>query len=427
MSLISLSNVSVLVLSGAQKCAGAAKAVTSKLAIVASIGVAALMGCGGADTLTFDTTTTGSGGAGGASGTGGMSMTGGTGGVVTPPGCGDGAVVGEEACDDKNTAAGDGCSAACQIEHGYVCKDEPSVCTSTCGDGVVASNEPCDDGNTAAGDGCSDMCQIELGWSCDKQEPSVCAATCGDGVLDPTDECDDGDNNNGDGCSAACIVEHGYTCDGTPSVCTSTCGDGLQTDAEACDDGNNAPGDGCSETCTLEGGWSCFGEPSVCCRVTFSVTLAVGNPVSQQVQLLSGVVSNNTFVPNGVLVAPATMGTVEGVPANGAVSAVITGTQGVCAATMSLDVGGLPSGVTMIPGGEYCLTRSGGCGAFSMDVSAQVAEAGQCLASAKTATVMGGKLTCDDAAAGNGFHVVVKFQDNKACGQASAVAPKAEE
>jgi len=40
---------------------------------------------------------------------------------VTDAVCGDGARTGDEECDDANTAANDGCSAACKVEGGYQC------------------------------------------------------------------------------------------------------------------------------------------------------------------------------------------------------------------------------------------------------------------------------------------------------------------
>jgi len=43
----------------------------------------------------------------------------------------------------------------------------------TCGDGVIETPEVCDDGNTANADGCSDVCEVETGWEC-VDEPSVC-------------------------------------------------------------------------------------------------------------------------------------------------------------------------------------------------------------------------------------------------------------
>jgi cysteine-rich repeat protein len=169
---------------------------------------------------------------------------------VTPV-CGDGLLDDGEACDDGNTAAGDGCSATCTVESGYSCSGEPSSCSEVCGDGLVVGAEGCDDGGTAAGDGCSATCTVEDGYTC-VAEPSVCWK-CGNGVIDFTEECDDGGTAAGDGCSATCKVEDGWSCDGAdPTTCTETCGDGLVVGAEECDDGNNVDGDGCSANCLIE-------------------------------------------------------------------------------------------------------------------------------------------------------------------------------
>ncbi len=43
----------------------------------------------------------------------------------------------------------------------------------SCGDGVVDPSEGCDDSNLTDGDGCSQGCQVEPGWSC-SGEPSLC-------------------------------------------------------------------------------------------------------------------------------------------------------------------------------------------------------------------------------------------------------------
>ena len=58
---------------------------------------------------------------------------------------------------------GDGCSAACQVEAGYLCDvfAEPTQCRTVCGDGVAAGAEACDDGNTQRGDGCAPDCTPE--------------------------------------------------------------------------------------------------------------------------------------------------------------------------------------------------------------------------------------------------------------------------
>ena len=45
-----------------------------------------------------------------------------------PTMCGDGLVMFSEGCDDGGTMAGDGCDATCQVENGFECTGEPSVC-----------------------------------------------------------------------------------------------------------------------------------------------------------------------------------------------------------------------------------------------------------------------------------------------------------
>jgi len=104
--------------------------------------------------------------------------------------CGDGIKAGSEACDDSNTAAGDGCSATCTVEQYYNCTTSgtnPSVCTGEqsacveyhlssnglklgravrCGDGFRVLSEGCDDANTVNNDGCNSTCGVEPGWTC---------------------------------------------------------------------------------------------------------------------------------------------------------------------------------------------------------------------------------------------------------------------
>lgn len=137
-----------------------------------------------------------------------------------PAQCGNGVVEPGEQCDDTNGTSGDGCSATCQVETGWQCAGEPSVCQPLCGNGTIDTGEACDDANSAAGDGCSETCQVEAGWEC-SGAPSVCTAIlCGNGLVQPGEECDDGGTASGDGCSSACTVEDGFTCSGQPSVCT---------------------------------------------------------------------------------------------------------------------------------------------------------------------------------------------------------------
>jgi cysteine-rich repeat protein len=169
----------------------------------------------------------------------------------TDPLCGDGVVAASEACDDGDTADGDGCSATCTVSPGYTCSGAPSVCVTACGDGMISGTEQCDDGDAEAGDGCSAACAREPGWVC-SGAPSTCVASCGDGVVTGAEACDDGDLDAGDGCDASCVVEDGYTCTGAPSACATTCGDGTMTGAEACDDGNTVELDGCSNECRVD-------------------------------------------------------------------------------------------------------------------------------------------------------------------------------
>ncbi len=90
--------------------------------------------------------------------------------------CGNGTVDAGEMCDDQDNFDGDGCSALCEIEYGFGCLGEPSVCETTCGDSVIAGGEQCDQGNVTDGDGCSSRCLVEPGYVC-TGEPSVCETT----------------------------------------------------------------------------------------------------------------------------------------------------------------------------------------------------------------------------------------------------------
>lgn len=177
---------------------------------------------------------------------------------MATPGCGDGKLTSDEACDDGNTKSGDGCSETCLIvERGFSCPNPGETCRAIarCGDGIVAVSEQCDDGNVLPGDGCSERCRVELGKKCEGM-PSVCTdATCGNSIVEGAESCDDGNTVPFDGCSALCLREP--NCSGTS--CTSECGDGLLINEE-CDDGNTVDGDGCSSKCTVEKGFTCKQE-----------------------------------------------------------------------------------------------------------------------------------------------------------------------
>ncbi|MEZ4426244.1 MAG: hypothetical protein R3A51_00980 [Nannocystaceae bacterium] len=101
------------------------------------------------------------------------------------PECGNGAVEGDEECDEGAQNADDGaCTSSCA--------------NAICGDGLVqAGVEVCDDGvNNDSHGGCAPGC-AELG------------PFCGDGELYPdeaVEACDDGNDINGDGCNSDCVV-----------------------------------------------------------------------------------------------------------------------------------------------------------------------------------------------------------------------------
>lgn len=126
--------------------------------------------------------------------------------------CSDGAINGNEECDDGNLINGDGCGNDCKIE-------------PVCGDNIKEGLEECDDGNLNNGDGCSSDCRIEI--------------ICGDGKVEYGEECDDGNTNNNDLCTNNCKLN-------------PICGNGIKERGEECDDSNLISGDGCSNICKKE-------------------------------------------------------------------------------------------------------------------------------------------------------------------------------
>jgi cysteine-rich repeat protein len=173
------------------------------------------------------------------------------------PVCSDGHVNGPagEACDDSDNESGDGCTSSCNIEYGYYCTGEPSVCVTSCGDAIVAGTEQCDDSgyNTST-------CDIDCTM-----------AVCGDGFLNTlaVEQCDAAGVDTAS-CDTNCTFAtcgDGYTnsaageaCDamgeapGCDDDCTEVvCGDGnMNMYSEQCDDGNQFDNDGCSSMCQLE-------------------------------------------------------------------------------------------------------------------------------------------------------------------------------
>lgn len=189
-----------------------------------------------------------------------------------------------EQCDNGNQL---GCR-NCLVESGWSCTafvGHPSICTPkvvvpTCGNGIFEPSlgETCDDGNVNNGDGCSAWCKVEFGWVCPDYKHctdlrySPVRYYCGNGILEQQygEQCDDGNTLNTDGCSSECKVETGWTCAGLRSVCTrqqhnnsggssAFCGNDRVEWNEECDDGFPLRnGDGCSILCKIEAGWQCY-------------------------------------------------------------------------------------------------------------------------------------------------------------------------
>ena len=229
--------------------------------------------------------------------------------ICEPAGsCGNGELDATESCDDGNLTTGDGCSNVCLLEDGEPCTDNvqcvSAICdgvdsnscepANACGNGALEGNEACDDGDTAAGDGCGPECLFELGAGpCDDDaqcESTICDTVgsnscepvnvCGNGTLETGEVCDDGNASSGDGCGQRCLFELGAgpcadgaqcgsgTCNtmAAAPVCaeSNACGNGFLDDNEVCDDGNLVRGDGCSQFCTLESDWRGGGGCAVC-------------------------------------------------------------------------------------------------------------------------------------------------------------------
>jgi fibro-slime domain-containing protein len=182
---------------------------------------------------------------------------------LRPPVCGDGFLQANEDCD-VGLVSSEGC-VGCLVDPDFFCSGEPSTCVqSICGDNFRAPDEQCDNGpgtvmapgTPVGGDGCSATCSVEAGWVC---PPGIaCRPICGDGEVTGTEQCD---TPHAAGCTN-CQLNPGYDCgdDGTDNPCTATsCGNGAPGNpvaaaeaGEGCDDGNLVAGDGCGPTCQLE-------------------------------------------------------------------------------------------------------------------------------------------------------------------------------
>ncbi len=192
-----------------------------------------------------------------------------------PEACGDGVIQSGEACDDQNQQNGDGCDSSCQVEAGWQCAEEPSVCVYLCGNGTLDPGEECE-GADLNGASCATVPggftggTLACGGSCQFNTTGCILPGCGNGEVGPGEDCDDGNSSNEDDClnncqSAGCgdgfvwagqedcDDGNGLDTDDCLTSCTlPSCGDGfVWAGHEACDDGNTSDTDGCVGSCEI--------------------------------------------------------------------------------------------------------------------------------------------------------------------------------
>ena len=131
--------------------------------------------------------------------------------------CGDGAITGDEECDDGDTDDDDGCSSVCAVEDDYVCSGTPSDCVvgdDSDGDGWVdevealCGTDPLDDTSIPVDEDIDGVCDLldedrdgdgwdngveDLCGTDDNDVGDVPADNDGDGVCDDLDGDDDDD------------------------------------------------------------------------------------------------------------------------------------------------------------------------------------------------------------------------------------------
>ncbi|MCP3166344.1 EGF domain-containing protein [Myxococcus qinghaiensis] len=174
---------------------------------------------------------------------------------ATGPFCGDGKVVTGEGCDDGDRTGGDGCSATCQVEPGYSCQGQPSVCTdvnectngtSQCSTNATCTNIPggytcaCKAGYTGNGRTCTDVNECTNGTSqCSTN------ATCSNTAGSYTCACKVGYSGDGRTCTDVNECTNGTsqcsvnaTCTNTAGSYTCACKGGYTGNGRTCNDVN---------------------------------------------------------------------------------------------------------------------------------------------------------------------------------------------
>lgn len=189
-------------------------------------------------------------------------------GPVTPVAkCKNGIVEEGEQCDDNNPWNDGGCTANCRIEEGWECPPAGGKCiqvtppiTARCGDQNVDAilGETCDfdldlTNTPQGGDGCSADCKVEPGYIC--QDDMCFPKGCGNGLIEEGEDCEPDGNGIVYSDKKGDPLECGTNCHYAPY-----CGDGIKQEAfdEVCDNGKNNQSnrqyaygkDSCMDDCT---------------------------------------------------------------------------------------------------------------------------------------------------------------------------------